>query len=155
MNLWELHPALVHFPIAFLLASTALDVVAVHRRQVDLAKAALGLLVAGELSAIVAAGAGALAYFTVPTHSEQAHVRMLIHPLLAVGSVVVYALHARSRLKHKGEIASRSSMGLSLFAAALMVTAGALGGYLVYHDAVGVSVEHIGVPGGHEHGHTH
>ncbi|MEO8182413.1 MAG: DUF2231 domain-containing protein [Deltaproteobacteria bacterium] len=139
MNPWEIHPALVHFPIALLLSATLVDVVAAWRKREGLAKVGLGLLVAGEVSALVAASAGVLAYFTVPTHTEEAHVRMLIHPALAASALVLYAIVAVRRRRNWAAIPGKGLVGLSLVAAASLVAAGALGGYLVFHDGVGVT----------------
>lgn len=39
MNLWEIHPMLVHFPIAFLLAAAALDLPALRWPRESVAQA--------------------------------------------------------------------------------------------------------------------
>jgi uncharacterized membrane protein len=151
MNPWEIHPLLVHFPIALLLAATALDVLAIGQRRSDFAWAAAGLLIAGEVSALGTIAAGFLAYFTVPTHSEEAHVRMLIHPVLAGAATLVYALVAVPRWRRRKAIPSRTNIMFSLVAAGLLIASGALGGYLVFHDGVGVEPESRAI----DHTHTH
>jgi len=151
MNPWELHPALVHMPIALLLSATFLDVVAVWRRRDQAAKVAMGLLVAGELTAIVAAGAGILAYFTIPAHTAEAHLHLLIHPTLAVSSVLLYAIVAFRRRKTPGTIPGGGLVVVSLVAASLLIAAGALGGRLVFHDGVGVAPQSRDALDAHHH----
>jgi len=144
MTWWEIHPALVHIPLTLLLAATVLDVVAFVRRRESLVRLAAAVLVAGIIAALVAASAGLLAYFTVPPHTERAHVRILLHAVTAAGAAVLYGvvlvLHARPRAQTR----PRLRMGVSLAAAAVLTAAGALGGYLVYHDGVGVKTAHSG-----------
>ena len=55
MKFWELHPILVHFPIAFLLGGTALDFWALRRPGELLSRSAFGLLLAGVASGWLAA----------------------------------------------------------------------------------------------------
>lgn len=155
MNPWDFHPALVHFPIAFLLAATTLDVVGFVQVRNDptrsatslaLARLSLCLLVAGVLSSLVAASAGILAYFTVPPHSQETQVRMLVHVLFAVSATLVYAVLLLRRRRGPALLAG-SEVGFSVVGAALLGAAGALGGYLVYHDGVAVP-EARGMPEG-------
>lgn len=151
MNTWELHPAVVHFAIAWLLAATALDVMAASRQRQDLARFGLGLLLAGEVAAVVAAAAGLLAYFTVPTHTEQAHVRMLIHPLVAGSAAMLFGIIALLRWKRRDAVPSRVLAGASLVAAGLLIAGATLGGQLVFHDGVGVARDRQSLEPAHEH----
>jgi uncharacterized membrane protein len=74
---WEIHPALVHFPIALLLCGVALDLYAWWRQRADWERIATGLLVAGVLAGVVAALSGFLAWWTIPSsHTEEAHILM-------------------------------------------------------------------------------
>jgi uncharacterized membrane protein len=70
---WELHPMLVHFPIAFLIGGVLLDLYAWARGSAALMHVATELLIAGVLTGLVTAAAGWLALETVPAHTEQAH----------------------------------------------------------------------------------
>jgi uncharacterized membrane protein len=146
MNPWELHPALVHFPLAFLLSTTALDVAAYVQERKDpgrlatrllLIRLSLWLLVAGLLVALPTALAGVLAYLTVPSHSEEAQARIGVHALLNASSVILYTVLLIRRWNRPAERASRTDIGLSLAGALLLTAGGTLGGYLVYRDGVG------------------
>lgn len=139
MNPWEIHPALVHLPIGLLLSSTVLDIAAVVRGRESLSRVAFGLLVAGVITALVAAAAGVLAFFTVPAHSAEAHRRIFIHLSLAVCSAVIFAIEILVRWKRRGELARPGHLAASIVAAAALFAAGSFGGQLVYHDGVGVT----------------
>ena len=54
MRAWEIHPAVVHFPIAFLLGGVVLDLFGRHSEAAVVA--ATYLLIAGLATAAVAAG---------------------------------------------------------------------------------------------------
>lgn len=138
MNPWEIHPAFVHFPLAFLMASTVLDIAARRKRRPDLARMATWLLVTGLICVVPVAAGGVLAYFTVPPHTDDANDRMLLHAFLAVTAALSYALVLVLRYKQKSDVATNGQVAASLVGAALLASAGALGGYLVYHDGVGV-----------------
>lgn len=146
MNLWEIHPAFVHFPLAFLLASTVVDIAALRSRRANWARVAEGLLVAGIISAVPVAAGGVLAYFTVPPHSEDADDRILLHAFFAVAAVVSYTTVLFLRWKKRRELVTRGQLVASLLGAVLLTFAGALGGYIVYHDGVGVVVHQSDTP---------
>src|SRR5215831_8418680 len=77
---WELHPALVHFPIAFLIGGVLLDLWAMRRPGSGWSRVATGLLVAGVLTGVLTGLAGFLAFFTLPPgHTEAAHTAMYWH----------------------------------------------------------------------------
>src|SRR5262249_3882476 len=106
MHPWELHPALIHFPIAFLLAGSLIDLVARTRPRESLTRVASGLLIAGVVSGVVAAAAGAISYFTVPAHTEAAHEQMDAHFVLASAALVLFALVAIARWRRRKQPAS-------------------------------------------------
>lgn len=138
MNIWELHPAFVHFPLAFLFSSTLLEFVARSRRKEGLSRVAVGLLAAGVISAPIAALGGLVAFFTAPVPTDEAHVRMIIHGVLAALATAAYALTLALRWKNQGEPASKGALSLSVLGALLFGATGAVGGYLVYQDGVGM-----------------
>src|SRR5437016_3335265 len=90
---WELHPILMHFPIAFLIAAILLSAYARARSRIDLERVATGLFVAGVIMGLVAAAAGFLAFFTVPeSHTELAHTLMYWHLGLMAGALLLFII---------------------------------------------------------------
>lgn len=136
---WEIHPALVHFPIALLLCGVALDLYAWWRRRVDLEPVATGLLVAGVLTGVLTALAGFLAWWTMPSsHTEEAHVLMYWHLGLQVASIVLFAWVALVRWRRQQSSPSYTSRIIGLIATALLVVGAYLGGHVVYHGGAGI-----------------
>jgi uncharacterized membrane protein len=139
MRPWEIHPMLVAFPIALLVAGAVVDVYGALRRRAALASVAKGLLAAGFVTGLLAMAAGWLAFFTVPAHTERAHELMLWHAGLgALGLVLAgFALF----LRRGPAPPPPSSRALTVLAAILVVVGGHLGGYLVFRGAAGVDPE--------------
>lgn len=133
---WEFHPALTHFPIAFLLGGVALDLYAWSRGSLTLLPTVRGLLIAGVLTGVVAALAGFLALFTVPAHTEEAHRLMYWHLGVQSAALVVFAWSAWAM--RRGPVAGPFARGASWAAAALLLVGSGLGGYIVYHGGAGV-----------------
>jgi uncharacterized membrane protein len=167
MPLWEIHPSLVHFPIALLLSAVALDLYAGWRRRVALAQVATGLILAGVLLGLLAALAGFLAYFTAPdVHTEEAHQRVYWHLGLALASVVLFAVAGLVRWRSWAEVPSVGMRLLGVVGGGVLIAAGYLGGGIVYHGGWGVSPgilspelreghHHGGPQGDHgDHGHS-
>jgi uncharacterized membrane protein len=139
MNIWEIHPALVHFPLTLLLASTVLEFIARRNQRESTAHAAFVALGTGLVAAVVVAIAGVVAYFTVPPHSDAAHVRIFLHAFFALGAAGFYGVVFLLRFKHRTLPPQPSSLVLSVMGALMLFAAGSLGEYLVYHDGVGIS----------------
>lgn len=139
---WEVHPALVHFPVALLLCGVVLDPYAWWRRRSDLDRIATGLLVAGVLTGVLTALTGFLAWWTMPSsHTEEAHVLMYWHLGLQVASVVLFAWVALVRWRRQKSSPSNPSRAIGLIAAALLVVGAYLGGHVVYHGGAGIAPE--------------
>ncbi|HZV02437.1 MAG TPA: DUF2231 domain-containing protein [Planctomycetota bacterium] len=137
MHAWELHPALVHFPIAFLIAAVALDLyTAYYRDRPGLAPVATGLLVTGTVTGILAAAAGLVAFYTVPAHTEEAHAFMLWHLGLNVAALAVFVglCVARWPLRPPSELVR----WLGVFAVGLLCFSSWIGGEIVYHGGAGI-----------------
>lgn len=141
MTWWEVHPALVHFPIAFLLGGLAVDLYARRKHREALARAATGLYVAGTLSGLLAALAGLVAFFTVPHAGGLAHALMYWHPGVSLVSLGLFTALALRRWRSRTAPAGPGTLILSLFASALLAAGGLIGGYMVYHLGVGVTPE--------------
>jgi len=160
MPWWEIHPMSVHFPIAFLLAAVALDLVARRRPRERVTHTSAGLLVAGVAFGWLAAAAGLLAYFTVPAHTEQAHTLMYWHLGLAVLMLLLFSWLGAVRWRSRSSAPRRSDLAISLVAAVLLLATGGLGGWIVYHGGAGVDPSILApeIREGHSHngaGHGH
>ncbi len=155
MHPWELHPALIHFPIAFLLGGLLVDLAGRIRPREGLTRAASGLLVAGVISGIAAAAAGVVSYFTVPAHTEAAHEQMDTHMTLAGAALVLFALVAIARWRRRREPASTLALSGGLLGCALLIGAAVLGGKIVYQGGAGVDPQILApaIVQGHHHHH--
>ncbi|MFQ5817548.1 MAG: DUF2231 domain-containing protein [Terriglobia bacterium] len=177
----NIHPVLVHFPIAFLLGALGVEALAVWRRREEWHRAAVVLLYLGAVGAVAAATSGWLAAETVE-HNDAAHEVMDLHETimlwttsLAVGLAVIAFVGGRYlETRPDGRPYGRS---LQLFLLAgllvvnLMLVVGAdRGGQLVYEFSTGVQQPAMpaeGVPGEpapaeptpapaeHQHDHEH
>lgn len=136
MNIWELHPALVHFPIAFLLGGVALDLYG--RRSEPKVAAATCLLIAGLIAAAIAAAAGVVAFYTVPgNHTEEAHSLIYRHIGTSVVSVVLFAVVCYARWR-RPSVVSPTIRWVGAAAAVFLIVGAAIGGRIVYQGGMGV-----------------
>jgi uncharacterized membrane protein len=141
MEPWEIHPALVHFPIALLLAAVACDWYAWSRGDGNPGRdrVATGLLLAGIATAALAALAGVLAFFTGPTsYTDQAGRVIWWHIGAVVTQFVLFGIVAVARLQRQPAPPATWTRVLGLIAAAILVFAGYEGGYMVYHGGSGI-----------------
>ena len=154
MNIWEIHPALVHFPIGLLLSAIALDLFAWWRVNAALNRVVTGLLIAGTAAGWLAANFGLLAFFTVPAHTDEAHTLMFWHMGVAASSLVLFTGLAVARWLHRAEPVKGLEHFVGLVAAAFLMITGALGGYIVYHGGAGVDPKLLApeIREGHSHG---
>jgi uncharacterized membrane protein len=153
---WEVHPILVHFPIAFLLGAVLLSAYASRQARLDLEKVATGLFIAGTCTGLLAGAAGLLAFFAVPeTHTELAHRLMYWHLGLMVGSLLLFIAVAWVRWRNWNMLPGAGTQLLMWLATAVFVVGAAFGGHLVYHGGTGIAAE-LMKPGLHEeHHHSH
>jgi uncharacterized membrane protein len=136
---WEYHPALVHFPIAFLLGAVLLDLYAWHRGDLASARVATGLLLAGVATGALAAAAGVLAFYTGPaSHTEESGKLIWWHVGAAVTQFVLFALVALVRWRKQPAQPPAWMRVVGLIAAGVLLFAGYEGGYIVYHGGSGV-----------------
>lgn len=140
-NPWELHPALNHLPIAFLLAGIALDLYAWWRGRADLVQVATGLLIAGVLTGVLTALAGVLAFLTVPGHTQQAHQLMYWHMAIQATALFIFACSAFERWWNGSATPSLAGRLVGCIAGVLLLIGSGIGGYIVYHGGAGVSPE--------------
>ncbi|WP_224240850.1 DUF2231 domain-containing protein [Hyalangium gracile] len=136
MLLHELHPAVVHAPLALLPTATAADMIAVLSGDRAWAKVGRRLWVAGTASALFSGLAGLAASQEVKLDQPRARDMVFLHGLgnavITVGAVGVTLW----RLRHP------PSLGQSLIgvvANALAVYTATLGGKMVYELGVGIN----------------
>ncbi len=153
MNPWELHPLLVHFPIAYLLGGALLDVVTVVFRRETLSRCAVGLLLAGVCSGWMAVAAGLLAFYTVPAHTEEAHGQMYWHLGLAIASMLLFTWIAIARWRYRTSPPKIPHAVAAVCASVLLAITAHLGADLVYHGGAGVMPELLApeIREGHSH----
>ena len=153
-NLWELHPMLVHFPIAFLLGGVALLFWELRRPDEMLQRASTGLLLAGMSFGWLAAAAGGLAYFTVPAHTEEGHYLMYWHLGLAIAMLLAFTWLAVVRWRWRQERTTPIQFSTAILAALLLIATGYVGGQIVYHHGAGVDPKILApeIRAGHSHG---
>lgn len=150
MKPWELHPALVHFPLAFMLAAAAARVWMLRSDRDAVRQVASMAGLWGVGLGWLAASAGLLAFLTLPAHTEAVHESMLVHAGLAIAGLVTFTASVI--------LERRASFGLptwlAVAGAGLLVAAGFLGGRMVYREGAGVLQAPGMAPEG-EHHHTH
>lgn len=149
----DLHPMLVHFPIALFLAGVAVDAAGWALRRESWKNAGLVLVVLGALAAVPAAASGLAAEERVETQLEPVpggEVALERHEELAIlttgvllGAAVLRLLLGLGWTRRRASRAA-AVLGVYLVAAALgvgmLALAGSQGGELVYRYGAGVGV---------------
>lgn len=131
-----LHPMLVVFPIAFLVAAFVTDLASRQSGDPFWARASLWLTGAGLVMGAVAAVVGAVDFLTIPR--ARVHNDGWIH---ALGNIAVLGLAFWSlllRRREKSSVVSTPPMLLSATIAGLLVITGWYGGELSYRHMIGV-----------------
>lgn len=151
----NLHPAVVHFPIALTMAAFIFGLVARLTRKSEsshlVAAAGNYILILAALSAIAGVVFGWLAFNSTMNHDDAGHAAMLLHRAWAIPTAVGLVLlaiwnSAKSRLSNVMSIPVLVCLaGLSMAVA----TTAWLGGEVVYRHGIGV----LSLPasGGHNH----
>jgi len=159
---WEIHPALNHLPIAFLLAAVVLDLYTAWRKRPALVQVATGLLVAGVLTGLLSALTGVLAFFTVPGHTEEAHRLMFWHMGIQAAALLLFTWPAWKRWRNWFAPPSAAVRLTGCLGAVLLLVGSAVGGYIVYHGGAGIDpqllapeVLHSHAYGGNAADHSH
>lgn len=138
----NVHPMLVHFPIAFLSGYFVLDLFGVAFHRPNVRRTAGWMLYLGAAAALAAASAGLFAGASVP-HGAAVHEVMEWHEriMLSVTGLAVFLAIWRAAVG--GAFNSTMANGLSLFIGVVMVALMAigadLGGLMVYRHGVGVA----------------
>ncbi len=154
----NMHPLVVHFPIAFLLAFFVIDLIGTLSKNDGLRQLAGGLLYLGTLAAAVTVFVGLLAEASVE-HGENVHLILERHKTIGFSVLAFSFVLSAWRLLSGGKIKGISNLIFLLFAVILnlLIILGAdLGGLMVYK--YGVAVEAVEVTTKdyfQEHTHSH
>jgi len=154
----NVHPLIVHFPIAFIVAFFLVDLIGSIIRKDNWRKLAGGLLYLGTIAAAAAVFAGFLAAASVE-HGDNVHLILERHKNFGISVLSLSVVLSIWRLLSGGVIKGVSNIVFLLFAALLniLIMLGAdLGGLMVYKHGVAVeAVEETMIDYFHEHTHTH
>jgi uncharacterized membrane protein len=142
----NIHPLLVHFPIAFLSAFFALDVIATLAKKEQWRSVASWFLYFGTVAAVFTVIAGFIAANSV-AHGENVHNIMERHEHFGVSVFSLALVLSVWRMKSGALIrggANSFFLTLSALLCVLMLLGADLGGLMVYH--YGVAVKAAPVP---------
>ena len=152
----NLHPLVVHFAIAFLVAGPAFLLIAAmrpHAQKGGIQAAGDWMFTLGLVSALIAVGAGLQAYYSVP-HDGPSHAAMTDHrnwALVTTGSFTGFGIWRYLRRKATPSVLFSF---LLLVPVALLGVTGWKGGHLVYHYGLGVANLPVVSGDGHDHEHA-
>nr|UXE45570.1 hypothetical protein Hi04_10k_c4998_00013 [uncultured bacterium] len=136
MNLWEIHPAVIHFPIAFLIGGVVLDLFG-HRKE-SLVRAATYLILAGIAAAVVAIATGFLAFYTVPkNHTQHAHDWIMYHLYANLTAAVLFVIVGIARWRRPAAVSPIVRV-LGMVAVLVLSVGAYIGGDVVYHGGMGI-----------------
>ncbi|MBE9504091.1 MAG: DUF2231 domain-containing protein [Proteobacteria bacterium] len=151
-EMMNIHPMLVHFPIALLNAFFLMELLGYLLKKSELRIAATWMLYLGTLGALATVVAGFRAASGAP-HSHEIHQIMSSHTYYGISVLALSIVLSVWRFTNKGVYSKKGQIG-SLCVALIMIiilTFGAdLGGLMVYK--YGVAVKAVPQPKGHDHG---
>ena len=151
----NIHPLLVHFPIALLSAFFILDVVATLAKKPQWRAVASWFLYIGSIAAVFTVIAGFMAAGSV-VHGENVHEIMESHEHFGLSVLSLAIALSAWRIKSGGLIRGVANTLFLLLAAmlcVLMVLGADLGGLMVYQYGVAVKAVPV-TEGGHDHEHA-
>jgi uncharacterized membrane protein len=153
----NIHPMLVHFPIAFLSTFFVLDVLGTLVNKAQWRNVASWLLYLGTVAAVFTVTAGFIAANTV-MHGVEVHAIIERHEHFGVSVLSLAALLSVWRLKCGGVIkggANSFFLILSALLCGLMLLGADLGGLMVYKYGVAVKAAQFPAVDVPEHVHVH
>ncbi len=133
----RIHPMLIPFPLGLLSSSVVFDVLYLLTDDGKWSEIAFWMIAAGVIGGLAAIVFGAIDFARVPD-GTRAHSIGVVHALLSVSMVVVFAVSWLLRMGTPGE-AGAIPIILSLLGASLAVVTGWFGGELVERLGVGVA----------------
>lgn len=155
-NMDNIHPLLVHFPIAFLSTFFVLDMVGTLAKKPHWRNVASWLLYFGTVAAVFTVITGIIAAESV-AHGQDVHGIMERHEYIGISVLSLAIVLSVWRVKSRGLIqggANSFFLILSALLCVLIMLGADLGGFMVYK--YGVSVDAATVPEGDDmHLHNH
>jgi len=151
----NIHPLLVHFPIALLSVFFVLDLIGTLAKKQQWRGIASAFLYIGTLAAVFTVIAGFMAADTV-AHGENVHAIMEKHEDLGMAILSLATALSAWRLKHKGLFQGYVNgvfLTLSALLCVLMILGADLGGLMVYRYGVAVKAVPVTVSA-HDHQHA-
>ncbi|MGR4069429.1 DUF2231 domain-containing protein [Halomonas sp. LR3S48] len=133
-----IHPTLVHFPVACLLLLVGSDAAYLYSGNAFWAKASLWLAGIGALSGWIASTVGLIDLVTIRLIRRK--LLGWCHAIVAVMMLSLASLNWLWRFLDSTNLLPWA-IALTLLTAVLVGLTGALGGTLVYEDAVGVEID--------------
>lgn len=153
-GLANIHPLLVHFPIAFLSAFFVVDVVGTLARKPQWRSVASWFLYFGTVAAVFTVTAGFIAAATVP-HGHNVHEIMTYHEYFGVTVLSLALLLSAWRTKSGVSMGAGANVFFLMLSALLcvfMALGADLGGLMVYK--YGVAVQAVQIPDAEAHVHA-
>ena len=154
----NIHPVVVHFPIALLVMFFIVDLVASILQKDSWRQVAAGMLYLGTIAAGVSVAVGLMAAGSVE-HGENVHLIMERHKLIGISILCLSLMLSIWRLLSGGAIKGVTNIIFLIFAVVLniLIMLGAdLGGLMVYKYGVAVeAVELTTMDYFQEHTHSH
>ena len=138
----NLHPLLIHFPIALLLSSVLFYWAGLRWKERGLDKAASYTLWLGLVGTAVTIISGLVAAQSVPLDSP-AMQTLTTHKFLGIATFVIFGMQAICAWRSKGVYSSGKRVlhtVIQLIGVALIIAVGSYGGELVYTFGIGVLV---------------
>jgi len=136
----NLHPFLVHFPIAFLLLALILEVIALVRKNPEISRAAWWNQIGGTIGLALTVGSGLLAEKSVHI-ADDARELFERHEQLAFLTAAVFALLLFWRIAARERVPPQAPgvyVVLFLMGTAFLLTGALYGGEMVFRFGVGV-----------------
>jgi uncharacterized membrane protein len=153
----NIHPLLVHFPIAFLTGFVLIDIVGSFAKKAQWREFATGLLYLGTLTAVFTVIAGFVAAHSV-AHGHNVHAIMERHEGFGVTILTLAAILSAWRWKAGGQLHGEMNIFYLTLSAVLgvCIALGAdLGGLMVYQYGVAVQAMPKTITDAYEHHHHH
>jgi uncharacterized membrane protein len=153
----NVHPLLVHFPIALLTSFFLLDLLGSLMKRQEIRRTASWFLYLGAALSLFTVAAGLIAAGSVP-HGDDVHEIMEHHEHLAITVLSLASALSVWRWIGKGVIegaANRLHLLLAAILTGLLAFTADLGGLMVYKFGVGVAAANqINLPAAHQHQHS-